>query len=129
MLERKDCGACGGAIGASEIRDGLARTIDGVLYCRPCAEERTPVPRSRKETESFLNNIKDVLGGLKLTPEETLQVDRKTRVQVTNLMENMLGEVKSHPSWGREDIVRYLRGVVEGGKPGGPQDTSGTIKK
>jgi len=109
MRERKACAACGAKISTMDMEDGIAREVDGKYYCRKCLLDLGLLCRRRSETESFISEVKNVLGEVELTPQETVLVERKTRIQVTNFLEELLDAIEKHPSWGREEIISYVK--------------------
>ncbi len=112
MLKREECAECGVKISSADIRDGLAREHEGKIYCRKCILDLGLLVKRASETESFLDGVKGVLGELELSRQETVQVERKTRKQVAVLIENIIQKLEDHPSWGREDILRYIRSLM-----------------
>ena len=112
MFEREICSECGAKISTVDLKDGIARKVEGRFYCRTCLLDLGLLTRRKGDTESFISGIKDVLGDVELTQQETVQVERKTRVQVNNFLEDILSEIDSHPSWDRNDIIAYLRKLL-----------------
>ena len=108
MFERRDCAHCGTKVSAADLRDGIAREVKGQLYCRKCVLDLGLLARRGGETDRFLNNMREVLGEVDMSPQETLLVERKTKRQVARLLEDALKEIQAHPSWERADIVAFL---------------------
>ena len=112
MFEREVCSECGAKISSVDLKDGIARQVEGRFYCRTCLLDLGLLTRRKGDTESFISEIKNVLGDVELTQQETVQVERKTRVQVNNFLETILSTINSHPSWDRDDITAYLRKLL-----------------
>ena len=89
MFERETCGECGTKISTVDLKDGIARQVEGQHYCRTCLLDLGLLTRRKGDTESFISEIKNVLGEVELTQQETVLVERKTRVQVNNFLENI----------------------------------------
>jgi hypothetical protein len=111
-MKRNICSECGSKISSYDIKDGLARQIKDKIYCRTCLLDLGLLSERRSDTESFITEVRSVLGEVELSPQETVLVERKTRVQVVNLIEDIIKTVNDHPSWGREEILRYIRSLL-----------------
>lgn len=112
MLKKESCAECGDRIGSGDIRDGIAREIKGQLYCRKCILDLGLIVRRGGETEAFLDGVKGVLGDVELTPQETVQVERKARRQAAVMLESILDTIDDHPSWDRADIIQHIKGLI-----------------
>lgn len=112
MLKRETCSECGAKISKIDLKDGIARQVEGKFYCRTCLLDLGLLTRRKGDTESFISEIKNVLGEVELTKQETVQVERKARVQVTNFLENILNVIETHPSWNRDDIIAHLKRMM-----------------
>jgi hypothetical protein len=112
MLKRETCSECGSKISTVDIKDGIARKVEGKFYCRTCLLDLGLLTRRKGDTEAFITGIKDVLGKVEMTHQETLLVERKTRVQVNNFLETILSTIEAHPSWTRGDITEYIKKLL-----------------
>ncbi|MFH1707642.1 MAG: hypothetical protein ABIF71_06975 [Planctomycetota bacterium] len=109
MFDRRTCAHCNEKVSSADLRDGLAREVKGALYCRKCVLDLGLLARRGVETDRFFSNVREVLGDVNLSPQETLLVERKTRRQVAVIMEQALKDIEAHPSWERADITAHLK--------------------
>lgn len=111
LFKREVCSRCAKKISSSDINDGIARKINGKFYCRKCILDLGLLQQRGSETDDFIEGINKAFGNGALTPQETILVERKTRQQVALALEKIIKDIEAHPSWEREDVMKYLNGI------------------